>query len=90
MTDGNVIEGLGTAIRDGLGCDSRWLHSVQVFVAHGGKSWWGTVEVFLLLGHGTAERAYAWHGHDGTGDRVVLHAPPIDGPLEAIRAVAFK
>ena len=53
--------------------------------------WDGTVEVFDLTGHPTltASRAYARsHGADSGGRRfvAVLHAPPVDTPLKAVRA----
>lgn len=87
MTSPDLIEGLRAAIRAVLGCDSRWLHSVQVFTSHGNQMWSGAVEVFSLRGHRSAERAYAWRRHDGPGDRVVVHEPPIDGALAAVRSV---
>lgn len=87
MTSPDVIEELRAAIRVAFGCDSRWLQSVQVFTSRGIREWSGVVEVFSLLGHHSAQRAYAWRRSDGAGDRVVLHAPPIDGPVAAVRSL---
>ena len=52
--------------------------------------WEGVVHVFDLAGHPKAIRAYAWsHAIDGTDRRrfvAVLHIPPIDSPVAAVRA----
>jgi hypothetical protein len=55
-----------------------------------GETVWGSVvAVFDLAGHPTAIRAYAWFDEDRAGKQrffAVLHAPPITGPLEALRS----
>jgi hypothetical protein len=52
--------------------------------------WQGVVYVFALEGHPTATRAYAWsHAIDGSDKRrfvTVLHAGPVNSPLNAVRA----
>ncbi|MES1993886.1 MAG: hypothetical protein V4457_09900 [Pseudomonadota bacterium] len=57
----------------------------------GGKPVWeGVVHVFDLEGHPTAKRAYAWSSPiEGSTKRryfAVLHMPPIDSPVKAVRA----
>lgn len=55
----------------------------------GATVWEGDVQVFALVGHPTAKRCYAWsHASEGTKRRfyAVLHAPPVDSPLTAVRA----
>lgn len=52
--------------------------------------WDGAVQVFDLIDHPTARRAYAWsHAVEGSENRrfiVVLHAGPVDSPQNAVRA----
>jgi len=43
------------------GCDSSWIESVPVTETfNGALVWEGEVQVFNLLDHATAKRAYAW------------------------------
>ena len=85
------IEAIQDAIRRLHGCESRHVESVPVHEEFKGKTVWsGTVEVFDLIGHPKAKQCYAW-GHR-VGDRdeksryvVVLKAPPINSPLDAVR-----
>jgi hypothetical protein len=56
-------------------------------------AWQGTVEVFDLVGHPKAKRAYARTYRDGNQNKTitVLHIPPVDSPETAIKvAVAAK
>ena len=53
--------------------------------------WAGEVEVFDLIGHPKAKRAYAWshrEGKDDQGERfvTVLEIPPVVSALTAVRA----
>jgi hypothetical protein len=52
--------------------------------------WEGVVHVFDLEGHPKATRAYAWSSPiEGSTKRrffAVLHIPPIESPLDAVRA----
>jgi hypothetical protein len=86
----NDIERLQKAIRDLHGCDSTHMQTVAVHETFQGKIVWdGDVEVFLLIDHSRARRAYAWsyRGDNGETRRVaVLGVPPIDTPLDAVRA----
>jgi hypothetical protein len=91
MGDPAEIEELRRAIRHLHGCDSRWIESVAVREEFQGKVVWdGEVEVFELLGHPGASKAYAWsHEMLGTTRRkyvAVLHESPVDSPREAVRA----
>ncbi len=74
------------AIRNIEGCEATWVESVRVHETH--DVWNGEVEVFDLVKHPNARRAYAWsHATEGTRRRfhVVLHLPPVDGPVVAVR-----
>jgi hypothetical protein len=90
MTDAAEIAELQGAILKLHGAHAEHVESVPVRETFQGQVVWdGTVEVFDLTGHATASRAYAWsHEADSGGRRfvAVLHAPPVDTPLKAVRA----
>ena len=50
-------------------------------------AWEGTVEVFDLVGHEKARRAYAWSYRDGDKNKTiaVLEIPPVDSPQTAVQ-----
>jgi hypothetical protein len=76
------------AIRATHGCESLHVKSVPVKeVFEGQTAWQGTVEVFDLIGHPEAKRAYAWTYRDGDQDKTiaVLALPPVD---EGIRILS--
>lgn len=84
-------EALQDAIRNLHGCGSRFVESVPVTETFKGETVWdGVVQVFDLIDHPTAQRAYAWsHAVEGSDNRrfvVVLYAGPVDSPLAAVRA----
>lgn len=77
------------------GCDSKHVQSVPVHeVFQGQTAWQGTVEVFDLMGHNKAKRAYAWQFEDDdkkTKTIAVLEIPPVDSPQTAVKvAIAAK
>ena len=83
------LPALQDAIRHLHGCESRFVESVPVDERFNDQPvWQGDVQVFDLIGHPTARRAYAW-SYATTGERrqfvAALHAPPVDGPLAAVR-----
>jgi len=88
------IKGLQHAIKEMHGCDSRHVKSVPVHeIFRGQTAWQGTVEVFDLLGHDRAKRAYAWRYEDGdeTKSVAVLEIPPVNSPESAVKvAIASK
>jgi len=90
MTDAADIVELQGAILKLHGAQAEHVESVPVREMFQGQVVWdGTVEVFDLTGHATASRAYAWsHEADSGGRRfvAVLHVPPVDTPLKALRA----
>lgn len=72
------------------GVESTWVESVAVTeMFHGKTVWDGEVQVFDLVGHATAPRAYAW-SYATTGTKrqfvAVLHAGPVVSPISAVRA----
>ena len=82
------ITELKDAIRATHGCESLHVESVPVKeIFEGDTAWEGTVEVFDLVGHPKANRAYAWSYRDGdeTKSIVVLQITPVDSPEAAVR-----
>jgi hypothetical protein len=93
MTDPAGIPALQDAIRHLHGCESRWVESVPVHETSNGETVWDCeVPVFDLVGHAKAKRAYAW-SHATTGRKrqfhVVLHLPPMDGPVMAVKTSVY-
>jgi hypothetical protein len=82
------------ALRDAIkhihGCDSKWVESVPVRETFNDDTVWdGEVQVFYLLGHPTATRAYAWSHETEEGRRrcvAVLNGGPIKDAATAVRA----
>jgi hypothetical protein len=81
---------LKKAIESQHGGTATFVQSVPVTEMHGGQTVWdGLVAVFDLAGHPGATRAYAWSYERPDGKRrffAVLHAPPVTGPRDAVRA----
>ena len=92
MANPEYIENLRAVIDKLHGCDSKHVESVPVHEVFQGKTaWQGVVEVFDLVGHPKAKRAYAWSHLDGDKDQstryvAVLEIPPIESPETAVRA----
>jgi hypothetical protein len=85
---------LKKAIFETHGCESLHVKSEPVVELFEGKvAWKGTVEVFDLIGHPEAKRAYAWTYRDGDQNKTVavLELPPVDSPQSAVKvAIAAK
>ena len=93
MTDPAGTQALKDAIRHMHGCDSHWIESVPVHETHEGQTvWQGDVQVFDLVDHPQAKRAYAWSDAT-TGSRRQFHAvldlPPVDGPVMAVKTAIY-
>src|SRR4029450_7428643 len=81
------ITELKDAIRETHGCESLHVESVPVKeVFEDQAAWEGKVEVFDLVGHRQARRAYAWRCRDGNQNTTVavLEIPPVDSPASAV------
>jgi hypothetical protein len=86
---------LEEVIKEQHGCDSVHVRSEAVHeVFQGLTAWQGTVEVFDLIGHPKAKRAYVWQYEDDdkrTKTVTVLEIPPVDSPQTAVKiAIAAK
>jgi len=94
VQDPKEITKLKDAIRAMHGCESLHVESVVVKEVFEGQTAWETeVEVFDLVGHRQAKRAYAWSYSDGDQNKTfaVLEIPPVDSPKSAVRvAIASK
>jgi len=83
------IENLRAVIGKLHGCGSKHIESVPVHEVFRGKTVWdGVVEVFDLVGHPKAKRAYGWSYPDGNKEQfvTVLELSPVDSPKNAVRA----
>ncbi|MBS0193174.1 MAG: hypothetical protein JSR34_02940 [Proteobacteria bacterium] len=79
------------AIEAQHGGHASYVQSLPIKETHNGLVVWeGVVHVFDLAEHPKASRAYAWSSPvEGSYRRrffAVLHVPPIDSPLAAVRA----
>jgi hypothetical protein len=88
------ITKLKDAIRATHGCESLWAGFKPVKeVFEGQIAWEGIVDIFDLVGHPKAKRAYAWSYRDGdkTTSVAVLELPPVNSPESAVKvAIAAK
>jgi len=88
-----TVAALRQTIRDLHGCDARWAGSRSITETFRGDTVWeGQVEVFTLIDHPTAKRAYAWaHETDAGTPRyvAVLHQGPVDSAQAAVRAAVI-
>lgn len=89
------IEELREVIRRLHGVESKHIESVPIKETFQGKTVWeGAVEVFELVGHPKAQRAYASaHDTDDPKKRrhvTILHLGPITSPLLAVRAAIIQ
>ena len=93
MSDPAGIPALQDVIRQLHGCEAIHVTTVPLHETHEGKTVWeGDVEVFQLVGHPTATRAYAW-SEATTGSKrrlfAVLHGLLVDSPAKAVAASIF-
>jgi hypothetical protein len=90
----SYIEDLRDVIRRLHGAEATHIESVAVKETFKGQTVWeGMVEVFDLIGHPKASRAYAW-AHDGKRPKessvAVLHVEPITSAAAAVRAALIQ
>lgn len=84
------ISALIDAIRHLHDCDAKHVETVHVHEQHEGQTVWrGDVEVFDLIAHASAKRAYAWsEPTTGTKRRffAVLGVTPVGSAAAAVQA----
>ena len=96
MKKSSPIAELKDVIRRLHGVESEHIESVLVKeVFQGNPVWEGVVEVFDLMGHPAASRAYAWaHDTDDPSSPrrhvAVLHLHPIKSAQDAVRAAIVQ
>jgi len=91
-TNSAYLDRLHLAVQHLHNCAAVWRETVpvnEVFKGH--TVWKGEVELFDLIGHPKAKRAYAWshrEGKDDQGERfvAVLEIPPVTSPETAVKA----
>jgi hypothetical protein len=77
-------------------CGAAYVKTVPVHEVFRGETvWQGDVEVFDLIGHPKAKRAYAWSHLDGSKDErtrfvAVLEIPPVDSAQKAVQVQIVK
>jgi hypothetical protein len=90
MTDPAGIPALQDAIRHLHGVESQHAETVHVREVHAGQLLWeGDIEVFQLVKHPKAKKAYAWSEATTGAKRrffAVLHVVGVDTPVAALRA----
>jgi hypothetical protein len=84
------IQNLSDAIAAMHSCRCSYFGSEKVIETFNGKEVWsGDVEIFQIDGHPKAKIAYGW-AWKGGGDEIqyigILKAPPVDSPVDAVRA----
>jgi hypothetical protein len=88
----DYIAALRIAIAQLHGCQSVYLKTTHIHETFQGKTVWnGDVEVFSLIDHPTAHRAYAWAHLHGSKDKetrfvAVLELPPVNDARTAVSA----
>lgn len=89
MTDQNEIAALKQAVEGLHNCRATYERSEPVIETFRGETVWaGEVAIFAIEG-ATAPRAYAWSHEAEAGKRrfhAVLAVPPVNTPLDAVRA----
>jgi hypothetical protein len=79
------LENIHKAVERAAECPATHLESAAVVEGYKGETIWkGIVEIFELIGHPKAKRAYGWQ--DGERLVAVLEIPPVDSPNTAVRA----
>jgi hypothetical protein len=88
------LQSLESVIKEMHDCDAVHVASEEVHeLFQGLTAWQGTVEIFDLIGHPKARRAYAWQYEEGkeTKTVTVLEIPRVDSPQTAVKvAIAAK
>ena len=82
------ITELKKAIRETHGCDSLHVESVRIKEVFKDQTVWeGRIEVFAVIDHPKAKRAFAWSYRDGDQNETVavLAIPPTDSPQNAVK-----
>jgi hypothetical protein len=92
----NLIDELKEVIHKLHGATATHRESVPVKETFNGETVWeGIVEVFDLIGHPKANKAYAWSQDADNPDKptyhvTVLHIPPAVSPETAVRAALIQ
>ena len=83
------LRAIQRAVEKAAECPVSHVETVAVVDTFRGQTMWeGMVEVFALMGHAKAKRAYGWSAGQGKDQRftAVLEIPPVKDALTAVRA----
>ena len=85
------MEDLIIAIKNLHDCDATYDESTKIHEEFEGQPVWeGEVHTFTIEGHPDTDTCYAWSSPiEGSSKRkfyAVLHVPPVDSPIAAVRA----
>jgi len=84
------MDDLITAIKNLHGCDAEYTESTEVHEEFKGQTVWEGVVHTFIIDHPDTDKCYAWYSPiEGSNKRkyyAVLHVPPVDSPLAAVRA----
>jgi hypothetical protein len=83
----DYLDRLQVMVQEMHKCGAHWLRTEPVHETFRGKTVWrGEVEVFGLIGHPKARRAYAW-SHQVERVVAVLELPPVTDAQSAVKVV---
>ncbi len=80
-----ALANIKKAVERAAECPAKHIESAEVIEGFRHQIvWTGTVEIFDLIGHPNANRAYGWQ--EGERFVAVLEIPPVDSASTAVRA----
>jgi hypothetical protein len=89
--DGHYLDNIRAAVREAVSCPCTHVGTFFIREEGGGQILWdGPVELFELVKHAEAKRAFAWRyvsAKSKPAYAVVLEKPPIDSPRAAVRSL---
>ena len=84
------LENLMRAVEALHGCPCEHQTTGYIHEQMDGQTLWkGAVDTFVLHGHPTASKAYAWSWRDESGEHrhvAILNNPPVNSPRTAVQA----
>ena len=90
MTKNERIEMIGKAFAKGFDVEVKYIESVPVVETFQNQMVWdGLVDVFDVVGHGTAKRGYGWIIQNANNEidyATVLEIAPVNSPKTAVQS----
>jgi len=86
-TKQEYLDSLKSLIEQSHTCAAHYLRTQPVLEVFDSTTLWhGDVEVFNLVGHPQASRAYGWRQGESEEFAIVLEIRPVNSPRTAVRA----